>query len=157
MAVAALSGLGWAQSIPLSAEMAHEQARSLAVQADATYEPDFFDQNLWNQAAKLAEQAVDAQPNNAQYMRTLGEIYTKTQFWWLAYKVWIRLDELGALDAQARSWAALSAAKIGYIRMRLGLASEAEPFLEASLRWEDRSEIRALLSQVRRQAALAQN
>lgn len=153
--VLSLSSLGMAQT--MTAKEAHSQAKTLAVQADALYEPDFFDQRVWNQAARLAEQAVDAEPNNTEYLRTLGEIYTKTQFWWQAYRVWTRLEELGALDSQARSRAALSAAKIGYIRMQLGLISEAAPFLETSLRWQDRSEIRALLAEVRRQIAVASN
>lgn len=147
------SGLGLAQT--MTAAEAHSQAKALAVQADALYEPDFFDQRVWNQAAQLAEQAVDAEPNNTEYLRTLGEIYTKTQFWWQAYQTWTRLEELGALDEQARTWAALSAAKIGYIRMQRGLMSEAAPFLETSLRWQDRSEIRALLAEVRRQTTVA--
>lgn len=137
----------------MTAEQYHAEAQRLAVEADARYVTDFYDQILWNQAIRNAEAAVAAEPSNPTYLRTLAELYTRTQFWWRAYQNWLKLEQMAQLGDQERQWAALSAAKIGYIRLSRGLAVEAIPFLEASLRWEENPQVAAMLDVAQQQAA----
>lgn len=141
----------------LSADQYHQRALDLANQADAMYNPDFYDQVLWTAAANYAKAAVKAAPDNTTYLRTLGMIYTKTQFWYRAYEVWTDLASREQLDAEARQWAALSAAKVGYIRMSRGLPQEAVPFFEASLRWQANPTVQAMLEQAQNTVAAPDN
>lgn len=129
----------------LSADEYHGKALLLMAQADAKYNPDFFDQTGWLSAVGYAEAAVNAQPSNPEYLRTLGEAYTKTQFWIEGYRAFKQLQTMGSLDSQAREWAALCAAKLGYIRLSNNDPEEAVGFLQEALNWQERTSVRALL------------
>lgn len=129
----------------LTAEQYLAEAQALAAQAAVAYPVAFVDKPLWSDAVAYAEAAVRAAPDDARNLRYLGELLTTTQWWYAALQTWRALESRQALDAQARQWAAMAAAKIGYIRLERGLAGEAVPYLEASLAYQDDADVRALL------------
>ena len=143
-ALTLLGGLAQAQQ-GLTAEQLNAQALQLADKAAAQYPVAFYDLQTWKAAVQNAEAAVQAEPNNLDYQRTLGMLYTKTQVWYKAYQVWTSLEAKTALDPEAKGWAALSAARIGYLRLMSGKPGEAQPYLEASLRWQNNPKVQALL------------
>lgn len=124
-------------------------AHELAAQGEIAYPVAFIDFSLWNDAVNNANAAVTLEPENMVYMRYLGELYTTTQWWSEGYKVWKTLEGKQALDAQAATWAAKTAAKMGYLRLQRGLKQEAIPFLVDSLRWKEDAQVRALLVRAR--------
>lgn len=146
-ALTLLGGLAYAQTIQpgLTAEQYNAKALELAAAAKTRYPVAFYDLQGWNEAVQNAEAAVKAAPDNPQYLRTLGMLYTQTQFWSRAYQVWTDLEVRAPLDDQARQWAALSAARIGYLRILSGKPEEAQLYLEASLRWQNNAQVQALL------------
>lgn len=139
----------------LSASQYHSKALELIGQADSTYDPDFFDQTGWQTAVGYAEAAVNAEPSNPEYLRTLGETYTKTQFWIQGYKAFKQLQDLGGLDAQAQTWAALCATKVGYIRLANNAPEEAVVYLQDALNWQGSPEAQALLQRAQTTSAFA--
>lgn len=79
------------QSAPAqTAEQAAAQARTLMDQARRTYPRGSasIDQVLWKQAAAAAEQAVQLEPQNAEYLRLRAQIYTEVGFWKQAQLAW---------------------------------------------------------------------
>ncbi|MER3482754.1 MAG: hypothetical protein C4332_05995 [Meiothermus sp.] len=142
-----LAGIAQAQGLEqgLTAEQYNTRALELADKAKAQYPVAFYDLMGWKEAVQNAEAAVKAEPDNLDYQRTLGMLYTQTQVWYKAYQVWTGLEAKTTLDPEAKAWAALSAARIGYIRIMSGKPEEAQPFLEASLRWQNNPKVQALL------------
>ena len=127
----------------------HARAQALITQADGQYNPDFFDQFRWQEALAYANAALQAEPSNPLYIRTMAYAYTKTQFWTPGYELWKRLEAQNQLDPQDRQWAALSAAKLGYLRLMNNLPEEASAFLQEAQRWQNRPETAALLERAR--------
>lgn len=132
----------------LQASQYHARALGLMELADTTYSPDFFDQLVWQQALAYANAALLAEPSSPQYLRTMAVGYTGTQFWVQAYHLWRQLDQRGDLEAQDRPYAALAAAKLGYLRLTNGAPQESAAYFEESLRWQERPQVRALLERV---------
>lgn len=129
----------------LSAEQYLAESQALAAQAAVAYPVAYLDKPLWSDAVAYAEAAVRAAPEDARYLRYLGELYTTTQWWYAALATWRLLESRGTLGDQERQWAAMAAAKVGYIRLERGLPGEALPFLQASLEYQDDADVRALL------------
>lgn len=129
----------------LTADAYYSEAQALAAQAQVAYPTSFYDQPLWHAATNYAEAAHFAAPDNLEYEAYLGQLYTTTNYWYAAYLVWADLEKKQALTDQQRGWAALSAAKLGFISLSRGLASDAVPFLQDSLRWQDNAMVRAML------------
>lgn len=130
----------------LSATEYHSKALDLKNQAEATYNPGFFDQIGWQQAIAYAEAAVNAEPTNPTYLRTLGESYTQSQYWIEGYRAFKQLESMQALDSQAIQWAALCATKVGYIRLSNNAPQEAIPYLQDALAWQANPQTEALLN-----------
>ncbi len=120
-------------------------AHELAAQGEIAYPVPFVDLSLWNDAVNNAAAAVDLEPDNLDYLRYLGQLYTTTQWWSEGYKVWKTYESKKALDAEAAGWAAKTAAKMGYLRLQRGLKQEAIPYLIDSLQWKEDAQVRALL------------
>lgn len=139
----------------LSASEYHSKALELINQADNTYDPDFFDQIGWQEAVGYAEAAVNAEPSNPEYLRTLGQAYTQSQFWIQGYRAFKQLQDLNALDAQAKSWAALCATKVGYIRLTHNAPEEALGYLQDAQFWQDSPTVQALLQRAQTPSAVA--
>ena len=133
----------------LSAAAYFTRAQTLITQADEQYNPDFFDQFRWQEALAYANAALQAEPSNLEYIRTMAYAYTKTQFWTPGYELWKSLEAQNQLNPQDRQWAALSAAKLGYLRLMSNLPQEAAVFLQEAMRWENRPEFAALLDRAR--------
>lgn len=127
----------------------HARAQTLITQADGQYNPDFFDQFRWQEAMAYANAALQAEPNNPLYIRTMAYAYTKTQFWIQGYELWKQLEAQNQLNPQDLQWAALSAAKLGYLRLMSNLPQEAVVFLQEAMRWENRPEFAALFERAR--------
>jgi hypothetical protein len=126
-------------------------ARELAAQAAVAYPIPFVDKPLWYDAIQNAYAAKQAEAANAEATRLLAELYTTTQWWYQGLLAWREVATAGALDAEGNRQAALAAAKVGYIRLERGLASEAVPFFEESLKFQDSPEVRALLTRAQGQ------
>ncbi|MDX2003728.1 MAG: hypothetical protein SFU83_00495 [Meiothermus sp.] len=132
----------------LQANQYHARALGLMELADTTYSPDFFDQFVWQQALAYANAALQAEPSSLQYLRTMAVGYTRTQFWAQAYNLWRQLEQGGDLKVQDRPYAALAAAKMGYLCLTSGAPQESAHYFEESLRWQEQPQVRALLERV---------
>lgn len=130
----------------LAPEQYFATAQELAAQAAVAYPVPFIDKPLWNDAVKNAEAASAATPDNAEYQRYLGQLYTTVQWWYQGYLTWRDLATKGELSAEDRNLAALCAARVGFIRLERGLPQEAVPFFQESLQYQDNPEVRRLLT-----------
>ncbi|AWN24358.1 hypothetical protein DKM44_14925 [Deinococcus irradiatisoli] len=101
---------------PLSAAAAAQQARDLAEQARTTLPKSDWniDRVPWKQAAAYADQAVNAEPNNPDYLLLRANIYTDVGFWKQAERSWDAYLALKPDDNAARSKAANVQYNIGY-------------------------------------------
>jgi hypothetical protein len=133
----------------LSAAAYHQRAEALIQQADNKYNPDFFDQFLWQQALAYANAALQAEPTNPLYIRTMAYGYTKTQFWIQGYELWRKLEAQNQLAAQDRALAAQTATQLGYLRLSYNLPQEAAIFLEQALSWQPSPQAEALYQRAR--------
>ncbi len=88
-------------------------AHELAAQGEIAYPVPFVDLSLWNDAVNNAAAAVDLEPDNLDYLRYLGQLYTTTQWWSEGYKVWKTYESKKALDAEAAGWAAKTCCQNG--------------------------------------------
>jgi hypothetical protein len=149
----ALAGLVRAQTTqaqPTSAEEYYANAQQLAAQAEIAYPQPFLDLPLWDSAVSNAQAAADLAPTDFKYLRYAAELYTTTQWWIRAYDTWKLYEAKTALDDAAKTQAAKSAAKLGYLAMQRGAKAEAVTYLEASLKWKEDPSTRALLVRVKR-------
>lgn len=133
----------------LSAEAYRQRAHQLAAQARATYPTAFYDQSVWQAAVRHAEMAYRVEPQNPLNQRLFAELLTATKFWYPAYLLWADLDTKQSLQESDRELAALSAAKMGYYRHRMGMEFQAMAYLEISLRFAYDPGVAALLEAVR--------
>ncbi|HWG85628.1 MAG TPA: hypothetical protein VNT60_09125 [Deinococcales bacterium] len=129
-----------------TAEQYLATARELAAQAAVAYPVPYVDKPLWYDAIQNAAAARNADRANMEAARFLAELYTTTQWWFMALVTWREVATMGALDADANRMAAMAAAKVGYIRLERGLANEAVPFFQESLRFQANPEVQALLA-----------
>ncbi|MBB6099242.1 hypothetical protein HNR42_002680 [Deinobacterium chartae] len=108
------------------------RAQEMAAQAEIAYPVAFADRILWKAALAEAYAASSAEPNNRQYTAYLGQLYTTTQWWINGYNTWLRL---GDLNEQERQWAALTAAKLAYLRLQAGDRAGATAYINQGLQW----------------------
>jgi hypothetical protein len=139
-----------AQTQPPLAEEYFAKAQELAAQAEIAYPLPFLDLPLWDNAVANAQAAADLAPNEVKYIRYAAELYTTTQWWIRAYDTWKLYESKTALDDNAKTQAAKSAAKLGYLAFKRGAKAEAVTYLTESLRWKEVAEIRSLLQRVQR-------
>ncbi|WP_161881378.1 tetratricopeptide repeat protein [Deinococcus alpinitundrae] len=101
---------------PTSAAQYAQQATDLAAQARSTLpKADWnVDRTPWKQAAAAADQAVNAEPNNPDYLLLRATIYTDVGFWKQAERSWDAYLALKPDDNAARGKAATVQYNIGY-------------------------------------------
>jgi hypothetical protein len=138
------------QAQPTSAEQYYANAQQLAAQAEIAYPQPFLDLPLWDSAVSNAQAAADLAPTDFKYLRYAAELYTTTQWWIRAYDTWKMYESKTALDDAAKTLAAKSAAKLGYLSMQRGAKADAVTYLEASLKWKEDPSTRALLERAKR-------
>ncbi len=84
-------------------ESALETARSAMREALATYERQYPDRPLWQEAIRAARNASDLAPGESEPLRLLAEIYSRSSWYGPAWQAWeAYLDtgaELGSEDA----------------------------------------------------------
>ncbi|WP_241191133.1 tetratricopeptide repeat protein [Deinococcus psychrotolerans] len=121
--LAALSlGLAAAQTAPaavaapMSAAETAQKASDLAAQARSTLpKADWnIDRTPWKQAAAAADQAVNAEPNNPDYLQLRANIYTDVGFWKQAERSWDTYLTLKPDDNASRIKAANVQYNMGY-------------------------------------------
>lgn len=120
-------------------------AQQLAAQAEIAYPQAFSDLPLWDFALRNAQAATDLEPGNLDYLRYTAELYTTTQWWIRAYDTWKLYESKTALNDEAKTQAALSAAKLGFLALQRGDKTRAVTYLQESLRWKDDADVRSLL------------
>ena len=132
----------------LTAQQYAATATTLAAEAETAYPTAFADFPLWNQALANAEAAVHAEPNNADHVRLLAMLYTKTKWWSRAMNNFDRLQAMRDLDFEAKSTAAFVARKLGVMALDRGDGRRAAAFLQRSMMLEESPVTLALLQRV---------
>ncbi|GAA4008090.1 tetratricopeptide repeat protein [Deinococcus rubellus] len=105
-----------APATPMSAAQYAQQATDLAAQARTKLpRADWnVDRTPWKQAAAAADQAVNAEPNNPDYLLLRATIYTDVGFWKQAERSWDAYLAIKPNDNAARTKAATVQYNIGY-------------------------------------------
>ncbi|WP_420594904.1 tetratricopeptide repeat protein [Deinococcus sp.] len=118
--------------VPLSAAQAAQKAADLAAQARQSLpQKDWnIDRTPWKAAAAAADQAVAAEPQNAEYRNLQATIYTDVGFWKQAERAWDAYLALKPDDASARDRAAEVQYNIGYAAYQRGDLASAPTFFQ---------------------------
>ena len=105
-----------ALAAPALAQGNLSQARSLEQQAQNAYPRNSWniDQTLWSQAAKAAEQAVQAAPTDQDALFLRAQIYTEVGFWARAESAWNAYFQAGGASPQAKQGAAEAQYNLGF-------------------------------------------
>lgn len=137
-----LAGFASAQeSSVLNAAENYNKAQEYAVQADVAYPISFYDRILWKAAVNHAFFASVAETENRDYAAYLAQLYTKTQWWINAYSMWQKLPDLSDIE---KEWAALTAAKLGYLALQRGDKQLARQYVQQGLDWKENASLLAL-------------
>lgn len=111
-----------------SAAQAASEAARLSGLARQTYAKNTYniDQTLWSQAADAAEQAVNLDPRNAEYLKLRAQIYTDVGFWKQAETAWnAYFQHIPAANTPEAAAAATVQYNLGYAAYRRGQSSDA--------------------------------
>ena len=98
-----------------------DEARAVTAEARSTYETYHPDQPLFREAIRLSRRAVNLDPERAETLRFLAEVYGVTGFYGPAFGIWQRYARAGGpLDGAARAGLASSGTQVGYARYTQG-------------------------------------
>lgn len=91
-----------AQMLNPAAEALIKEGQAAMQDALATYERHYPDQPLWREAIEAGREAVRLAPGQAEPLRFLAEVYSRSNWYGPAYQTWNQFLDLGfGLDADA--------------------------------------------------------
>ncbi|MEX2534336.1 MAG: tetratricopeptide repeat protein [Trueperaceae bacterium] len=117
-----------AQSDSLSdaAESALEEGYSTMQEALATYEAQYPDRALWQEAFRHGRRAQSLAPNSSEPLRFLAEAYSRANWYGPAWNAWLEyLDQGNLLDADATPLFTEIGSQQGYNYYRQGNLEQA--------------------------------
>lgn len=112
-----LSGILFAnaQTLVPAAQEALEKAEHAMQTALSSYERQYTDLPLWQEAIAQAKEAQRVAPNNLEPTRFLAEVYSRANWYGPAYQTWNTfLERGGQLDAEAVPLFVEVSAKLGF-------------------------------------------
>ncbi len=114
--------LSLALAAPALAQGAVQQASALEQQARNAYPKNSWniDQILWGQAAKAAEQAVQAAPTDQNALLLRARIYSEVGFWARAESAWNAYFQAGGTSPEAKQGAAETQYNLGFAAYKQG-------------------------------------
>lgn len=121
----ALCGGALAEPSP-EAQAQLEAARAAMQEALTTYERQYPDRPLWQQAIRAAKRATELAPEEGEPLRLLAEIYSRSNWYGPAWQAWNRYLEAGfALSSEVAPLYVEVGTELGYGAYSRGAKDEA--------------------------------
>jgi tetratricopeptide (TPR) repeat protein len=114
------------QPLPAAAQEAIEEGRAAMREALATYQAQYPDRPLWQEAFRHGRTARGLAPDQPEPLRFLAEAYSRANWYGPAWNAWLEYLEQGnPLDAEATPLFTEVGSQIGYNYYRQGRPDDA--------------------------------
>lgn len=114
------------QGLPEAAQQALEEGNEAMAEALATYDAQYPDRRLWQEAFRHGRRAMSLAPEHPAPLRFLAEAYSRANWYGPAWDAWLEYLERGnLLDAEATPLFSNVGAQLGYTYYQQGELEEA--------------------------------